>query len=99
MPVKVATAGAVRVSVEFRSPPVKRLSVEAAAIGLVGLGKMPKGLALVDLPRNDGAVPACTPMLPLPIKKLPKNQSNPRALLSFWLTSTNFASMLTWGGA
>src|ERR1035437_1420427 len=99
MPVMVNSVG----TLPLRKPEVNCWSVVLGAI-VVGVaakglpGKVPIGLAGVATPLKDGAVPACPPIAPLAISVLPKNQSKPRALVSFWEISTNLALMLTWGG-
>src|SRR3954469_11415239 len=98
------------VEVLLRRPDVKMLSVADAATapgpgkpdggnteaGNPGPGKNPLGFAAeADAgPPNVGAVPPCTPIRPLLISVLPRNQSNPSARLSSCVTSANFASIV-----
>src|SRR5688572_24263781 len=95
MPVIVPRAGAL-----LRSPEVSRLSVVDGGIAFTneGPGNTPFGLAGEGCPVNEGAVPPCAPIEPFRMSVLPRNQSNPNALLSLWVISANFASMVICGG-
>src|SRR6266496_1981324 len=63
-----------------------------------GPGKTPDGLAAEPEPSGepkDGADPPWRPIPPFLINVLPRNQSKPKALLSCWVISANFASIVT----
>src|SRR5262245_58708235 len=103
MPVIVATVGILLLPSpdEVRRPAVRLWSDDCAGIivpsGLTASGgepgNTPAGLAGVGVPVKDGAVPPCKPMPPPRMRKLPRNQSKPRAFASLWLISVNFASI------
>src|SRR5262249_1584674 len=87
----------------LRNPPVSRPSEVDGGVVVPKVGspgnEPPVFGGRLGLPAKDGCVPPEAAALPLPNRKLPRYQSKPNALESFWFTSTNRVLIVTSGGA